>query len=153
MAMISEKTSLFRRHELDASYDGASLQTAQTQQTFHSAEQRSFGPPDPLDADPLDLMASQAHLLDTAHATRLERGNSSNYPQQLEPLPPPSIQELDVGLPETAGSNGKPDDKEKREFQASGSQQEKDKAAERRIVKSLDGPCAKLKAISGRHRM
>ncbi len=59
-------------------------------------EQRNFGPPDPLDADPLDLMASQAHLLDTAHATRLERGNSSNYPQQLEPLPPPSIQELDV---------------------------------------------------------
>jgi len=59
-------------------------------------EQRKFGPPDPLDADPLDLMASQAHLLDTTHASRLERGNSSNYPQQLEPLPPPSIQELDV---------------------------------------------------------
>ena len=59
-------------------------------------EQRNFGPPDPLDADPLDLMASQAHLLDTTHASRLERGNSSNYPQQLEPLPPPSVQELDV---------------------------------------------------------
>ncbi len=38
---------------------------------------------------------------------------------------------MQVGLPETAGSNGKPDDKEKREFQASGSQQEKEKAAER----------------------
>ena len=59
-------------------------------------EQRNFGPPDPLDADPLDLMASQAHLLDTTHASRLERGNSSKYPQQLEPLPPPSIQEIDV---------------------------------------------------------
>ncbi|KAL0031579.1 hypothetical protein WJX77_008117 [Trebouxia sp. C0004] len=98
-------------------------------------------------------MASQAHLLDTTHATRLERGNSSNYPQQLEPLPPPSMQELDVGLPETAGSNGKPDFEENREFQASGSQQEKEKAAERKIVRSLGNPCAKLKAISGRHRM
>lgn len=38
---------------------------------------------------------------------------------------------MQVGLPETAGSNGKPDDKEKRDFQASGSQQEKEKAAER----------------------
>lgn len=115
-------------------------------------EQRNFGPPDPLDADPLDLMASQAHLLDTTHATRLERGNSSNYPQQLEPLPPPSIQELDVGLPETAGSNGKPDDKEKSEFHASGSQQEKEKAAER----SLDNEAQaqqQLQQLKKQHRL
>ena len=57
--------------------------------------QGGFGAPDPLDADPLDLMASQSHLLDTTHAARLERGNSSNC-QQLEIFPPPSFQELDV---------------------------------------------------------
>ena len=57
--------------------------------------QGGLGPPDPLDADPLDLMASQSHLLDTTHAARLERGNSSNC-QQLETYPLPSIQELDV---------------------------------------------------------
>lgn len=57
--------------------------------------QGAFGAPDPLDADPLDLMASQSHLLDSTQAARLERGNSSNC-QQLEIVPPPSMQELDV---------------------------------------------------------
>lgn len=71
-----------------------------------------FGPPDPLDADPMALMASQSHLLDGLQKRGLERGNSSNC-QELEELAPPTIQELQVGLPETAGSNGKPDDREK----------------------------------------
>lgn len=59
---------------------------------------------------------------------------------------------MQVGLPETAGSNGKPDDKEKREFQASGSQQEKDKAAER----SMDNDAQahqQLQQLKKQHRL
>ena len=57
-----------------------------------------------------------------------------------------------VGLPETAGSNGKPDDKEKRELHASGSQQEKEKAAER----SLDNEAQaqqQLQQLKKQHRL
>lgn len=51
-------------------------------------------PPDPLDADPLDLVASQSHLLERpSRLLGLERGNSSNC-QHLEPLPPANIQDL-----------------------------------------------------------
>lgn len=102
-------------------------------------------PPDPLDADPLDLVASQSHLLERpSRLLGLERGNSSNC-QHLEPLPPANIQDLQVcytcrlvshtpteacfgdlapahlltrlfqvqvGLPEAAGSSGRAEDKE-----------------------------------------
>ena len=59
---------------------------------------------------------------------------------------------MQVGLPETAGSNGKPDDKEKSEFHASGSQQEKEKAAER----SLDNEAQaqqQLQQLKKQHRL
>lgn len=58
--------------------------------------QQGAPPPDPLDADPLELMASQSHLLEQpSHVLRLERGNSSNC-QDMDPLPPASIQDLQV---------------------------------------------------------
>lgn len=53
-------------------------------------------PPDPLDADPFALMASQSHLLEGNQLLQMQRGNSSNV-TDMERLPTPNIADLEVG--------------------------------------------------------
>lgn len=52
-------------------------------------------PPDPLDADPFALMASQSHLLDSTQLPHMQRGASSSV-RDLESLPTPKIGDLEV---------------------------------------------------------